>query len=42
MSLIAVETAPALRDVRKVKYSAELAVVWFAPQSRGEKHPLED
>ena len=30
-SSIAVKTAPAPRDVRKVEYSAELAVVGFAP-----------
>ena len=31
MSLIAVETAPALGDGRKVKYSTELAAVGFTP-----------
>ena len=42
VSLMTVKTAPAPRDVRKVKYSAELAVVGFTPQSRDEKHPSED
>ena len=42
MRLIDVKTAPALGDVRKVKYSAEMAAVWFTPQNRDEKHPLED
>ena len=31
VSLMAVRTAPAPRDVRKVKYSAELAVIEFTP-----------
>ena len=31
MSLIAVKAAPALGDVRKVKYSAGMAVVGFTP-----------
>ena len=31
MSLIAIKTAPALGDVRKVEYSAEMAAVEFAP-----------
>ena len=39
MSSIAVETASALGDVRKVEYSAELAAVGFIPQSRDEKCP---
>ena len=39
---IAVKTAPTLGDVRKVKYSAEMPAVRFAPQNRDEKHPLED
>ena len=38
-SLMTVETVPAARDMRKVKYSTELAVVGFAPQSRDEKCP---
>ena len=42
MSSIAVETAPALGDVRKVKYSAEMAAVGFPPQNRDERHSLED
>ena len=42
MSSIAVKTVPALGDVRKVEYSAELAAVGFAHQSRDEKHPSED
>ena len=42
MSLIAVETASALGDVRKVKYSTEMAVVGFPPQNRDERHSLED
>ena len=41
-NLIAVKTAPALGDVRKVKYSTEIAAVGFAPQNRDEKHPSED
>ena len=42
MSSIAVKTTPALGDVRKVKYSAELAAVGFAPRSQDEKCPSED
>ena len=42
MSLISVKTAPALGDVRKVKYSAEIAAVGFAPPNSDEKHPSED
>ena len=42
MSLIAVETAPALGDVRKVEYSAEMAAVGFPPPNRDERHPSED
>ena len=41
-SSIAVKTAPALGDARKVKYSAEMAAVGFSPQNRDEKHPSED
>ena len=42
MSLIAVETAPALGDVRKIEYSAEMTVVGFPPQKRDKRHSLED
>ena len=42
MSLIAVKTVPALGDVRKVKYSAEMVVVGFPPQNRDDRHSLED
>ena len=42
MSSIAVKTAPALRDVRKVEYSAELDVVGFPPQNRDDRHSSED
>ena len=38
----AVKTAPALGDVRKVKYSVEMVAVGFAPQNRDEKCPSED
>ena len=31
MSLIVIKTAPALGDVRKVEYSAEMAAVEFTP-----------
>ena len=39
-SLIAVQTAPAQGDVRKVKYSAEMAAVGFTPPSRDESCSL--
>ena len=39
VSLIAVPAAPAQGDVRKVEYSAEMAVVRFTPQSRDEGCP---
>ena len=39
-SLIAVQTAPAQGDVRKVEYSAKMAAVGFTPQSRDEGCPL--
>ena len=42
MSLIVVKTAPALRDVRKVAYSAELTAVGFSPRNRNERHSSED
>ena len=42
MSLIAVKTAPALGDVRKVEYSAEMAAVGFLPRNRDERHSLEE
>ena len=42
MSSIAVKTAPALGNVRKVKYSAEMVAVWLSSQNRDEKCPLED
>ena len=42
MSSIAVKTAPAPGDVRKVKYSTKMAAVGFAPQNRDEEHPSED
>ena len=35
-SSIAVQTAPAQGDVRKVKYSAKMAEIGFTPQSRGK------
>ena len=42
MSLIAVETAQALGDVRKVEYSTEIAAVGFPPQNRDERCSSED
>ena len=39
---IALKTAPTLGDVRKTKYSAEMAAVGFAPQNRDQKHSSED
>ena len=36
VSLIAVKTAPVWGDVRRVEYSAEMAVVRFPSQSRDE------
>ena len=39
---IAVKTAPTLGDVRKVKYSTEMAAVGFVPQNRDEEHSPED
>ena len=42
MISIAVETAPALGDVRKVEYSAEMAALGFPPQNRDERLPSED
>ena len=41
-SSIAVKTTLALRDVRKVEYSAELAVVGFPPQNRDGRHSSEN
>ena len=42
MSLIAVKTAPAPGDVRKIEYSAEMAAVGFPPQNRDERFSSED
>ena len=39
---IAMKTAPTLRDVRKVKYSGEMAAVGYAAQNRGERCSSED
>ena len=39
-SSISVPAASARGDVRKVKYSAEMAAVGFTPQSRDEGCPL--
>ena len=37
MSLIAIKTAQALGDVRKVEYSTEMAAVGYPPQNRDER-----